>query len=510
MSILEEELKRKNVGMEKPLCFLLNPPYKNTDENEKARDSTEAAYTINPSILAHTGEDAGKERYLAFLSQILNISQYVKLHNATASVVMIFTPTSWLIPRPTYKSFRKIWDNHFKFHSGFIITSNEFFKLQGRWPLAFTIWIYDESEKQNDINLYDLTEWSKTNLKNILWDNKDKEKQVDKELDKELGKSKVIRMGKNRIPIKTGLAQKMYDFKRDATKFELETGNIFGGLPIKDQRRENKKTYGIADSPFIGFMDDCTPCRIKNDSDNRMSNKPDRIWFYLDNRILQVNLLKCFNGPTDNRSYCAYNLGTAKHILTWFAVGKSIAGIYPLWANMLDIWQPNIKRAKAAEWYALCFAFVLTENRCVVTKFEKDNPVAGAPEVFVDNPLCPTNKESFWSTTLQPFIKEQKLTGASPAILLIELITELYRYWNHNYCKGDYLYNCGLHTEPYFKYFNYPDFLTPYSGLIQIRKYAELHAEVELLNRLIEINKLSKAVKQRLYDLLVAEFGYFK
>lgn len=130
--------------------------------------------------------------------------------------------------------------------------------------------------------------------------------------------------------------------------------------------------------------------------------------------------------------------------------------------------------------------------------------------MFVDNPLCPTNKESFWATTLQPFVNQQKIQSENAAILLIEQITELYKYWNHNYCKGQYLLSVGLHTEPYFKYFNYPDFLTPYSGLIQIKKYAELNADVELLNRFIEINKLSKAVKQQLYKMLVYDFKYFE
>ena len=223
-----------------------------------------------------------------------------------------------------------------------------------------------------------------------------------------------------------------------------------------------------------------------------------------------MNKSKCFNGPTDNRSYCAYDIESAKATCTWFCITKSLNGQYPLWANQNDIWQPNITKAKEAEWYSLCFAFVLAENRCVVTKFEKDNPVKDAPEVFVDNPLCPTNKESFWATTLQPFINQQKIDKENAAILLIEEITELYKYWNHNYCKGQYLYNVGLHTEPYFKYFNYPDFLTPYSGLIQIKKYAELQADVELLNRFAEISKLTKAVKQQLYHLLVKDFKYFE
>ena len=135
--------------------------------------------------------------------------------------------------------------------------------------------------------------------------------------------------------------------------------------------------------------------------------------------------------------------------------------------------------------------------------------MVGAPEIFVDNPLCPTNKESFWNKTLLPYINQVQIDAESPALLLIEQITELYKYWNHNYCKGQFLYNCGLHNEPYFKYFNYPDFLTLYSGLIQIKKYAELQADVELLNRFSEITKLTKAVKQQLYKLLVEDFTYF-
>ena len=511
MQVLQTELQLKNISLDKPLCFLLNPPYKNTDENQKERDSTDAAYSIHPSILKHTGEDAGKERYLGFLSQILNISQYQKLQNGTAAVVMIFTPTSWLIPRPTYKPFRKIWDNHFKFHSGFIITSNEFFKLQGRWPLAFTIWIYDETEKQNDINLYDLTEWKKEDFNTILWDNKDKEKEIDAALNKALAKNNPIVMNKKRDEIKKSLKQKMYDFKRDPTKQELESREIYGGLPLKDERRSNKKTYGISNSNFIGFMDDTTPCRIKQDGEERMSNKNDRVWLQLRPGFIDINLTKIQNGASDKYGYCAYDLESAKATFTWFAITKALNGQYPVWANQYDIWQPNISKEKEAGWFALCFAFVLAENRCVVTKFEIDNPVKGAPEVFVDNPLCPTNRESFWATTLQPYLTPAlSRREEAAALILIEQITELYKYWNHNYCKGGYLYNCGLHTEPYFKYFSYPDFLTPYSGLIQIKKYAGLQADAELLSRFASISKLTKAVKQQLYTLLIEDFKYFE
>lgn len=169
-------------------------------------------------------------------------------------------------------------------------------------------------------------------------------------------------------------------------------------------------------------------------------------------------------------------------------------------------------------YYSLCFAFALAENRCVVTKFEADNPVAGAPEVFVDNPLCPANAESFWAKVLDKTITPESYSNLTlanfdnepnVALALVNAIKKLYRYWNLNYCKGDWLFNVGLQDEPYFKYFDYEDFMTPYSGLIQIRKFGELNAEVDLLKKFEEIAALSKAVKDEIYRLLVNEFDYF-
>ena len=181
-------------------------------------------------------------------------------------------------------------------------------------------------------------------------------------------------------------------------------------------------------------------------------------------------------------------------------------GRYPIWANQFDIWKPNIDRKNEKYWYSLCFAFVLAENRCVVTKFERGNPVPEAPEVYVDNPLCPINPASFWSNTLN---KEIVTDPNNPAIELVRSVTELYRYWNTEFCKGQTVLNIGLKNEPYFKFFSFPDFVTPYSGLIQIRKLAEQNAFVELLNHFDEVQKKTKLVKEEIYRLLTKEFGYF-
>ena len=517
LSILERELKLKNISLDKPIAFLLNPPYKNTDENVKVREETASHYDIHPSIIALTGEDAGKERYLAFLGQILNIAkeqvkEYTKLHPA----VMIFTPTSWLIPRPTYVAFREKWDKHFKFHSGFLVTSNEWFKLDGKWPLAFTIWTYNENENRNNntVKVLDLTELEKQSL-NINW-NTDEET-IRKELKKVLrGKNNVV-LDNSRGDIKSILPtikdekgklipQTRLNIYRNKTK-EEEGKEIISGYPKKDDRHKRVKTpYGFADGEFIAFMDDNTPVRLKKDALGRLRNSPDRVWFYLDNRMIQINTNKVFSSAPDKYGFCAYDLNTAKYFFTWFSIAKSLVGNYPVWANQYNIWVPNIKKDFEKYWHSLCFAFVLAENRCVVTKFEKDNPVKGAPEVFVDNPLCPANKESFWSQVLDKEIVSKPGTAKE----LVDKVKELYRCWNLKYCKGDYLRSVGLQDEPYFKYFDYPDFLTPYSGLIQIRKYAELEGKGDLQNLFKEISELTKKVKEEIYWLLVNEFKYFE
>ena len=54
---------------------------------------------------------------------------------------------------------------------------------------------------------------------------------------------------------KKNKVQKMYDFKRSPSNTELKSNTIYGGLPIDDPRRANKKTYGISDSINIGHDD---------------------------------------------------------------------------------------------------------------------------------------------------------------------------------------------------------------------------------------------------------------
>ena len=439
---------------------------------------------------------------------------------------MIFTPTSWLIPRPTYVPFRKHWDKYFAYHSGFLVTSNEFFKLDGKWPLAFTIWHYREDNDKSETNtvkVLDLTELKHQHLA-INWLQGDEG--IDLDLNSIVSAAKVVTLENIRGDIRELLPlierkgemvrQPRLNFYRNRTKDE-EGQKIVSGFPLDDERHKKSKVpFGFTKGEYFGFMDDVTPVRLMQEPSNRLSKKADRVWFQLRPGFIDVNLTKVQTGTPDKYGYCAYDIESAKATFTWFCVTKILSGNYPVWANQYDLWSPQINADKEQYWYALCFAYVLAENRCMVTKFEKDNPVKGAPEIYADNPLSPNNRDSFWNTVLLPYVKSNPPgplskggATADAAQLLIDKVTELYKLWNKEYCKGQVLEHVGLDKEAYFKYFSYADFVTKDSGLIQIKKYAEIHGSADLQSLFDEIAFHTKAVRKELHHLLVDEFKYF-
>lgn len=500
---IEKALTEQNMLIDKPFAFFLNPPYKNTDENEAFRNSTESNYIVHKSIIDIAGNDSSKERYLAFLAQILNMSvAQNNLQPDLYPLVMIFTPTSWLVPRPTYRKFRTLFDSYFKYEVGFIINSKSFFNVSGQWPLAFTIWKYT-GHKENQKNKIELRDYSHLSLTDLDIDWGSSHTSV-KNAIKNIISSKKANYSKARIRIKEWAGQTMSDFKRSPTKKDLSQP-IYGGLPLSDPRRSNKKTYGVSSSNYLGLMDNGSPVRIPRKNGVRFSGAPGKFpWFRFDTAFLDMNKVRCLNAPPDQKGYCAYDLDSAERLFLWFGIAKSLSGDYPLWANQFDIW---VVDSPSIELYSLCFALGFIENRSVVTKYPENNPILGEQNVFLDNPFSPNNSSSFWNAVLSPIIESEY--GHELAQQTVKIGLELYQYWNKEVCNGKTISNIGLKEEPYFKYFDYEDFITPNSGLIQLKTYATINGDSVLENMLIKLSKLSIEIKYKIKETLVNEYKYF-
>lgn len=515
---LKNHLGKEHVALDKPFAFLMNPPYKNTDENASKRSDTDSGYDIHPSILAITGKDAGKERYLAFLGQILRMAQaQVAEFPGFRPAILIFTPTSWLIPRPTYAPFRTLFDEHFEFEDGFVVTSNAFFKLKGTWPLAFTVWTYRSEVTpgaRNEIKLRDFTHLTKRNF-DFNWDVAEDLAQA--QIEKVVDKATIVDLSAKRGDIRT-LLPDLPDGKGKIVrqprlniyrtlKASEKGQRVVSGFPLTDTRhRTVTSPYGFAEGSFVGFMDDLTPVRVNQDPLNRLTTRPDRVWFQLRPAFIDINLNKVHNGPPDKYGYCAYDLESAQATFMWFTLSKVLNAGYPVWANQFDLWAPAFAtEQQRQEFLRLCYAYVLAENRCVVTTFEADNPVAGAPAVFVDNPLCPLNPSAFWAQVLAPEFFQAPADAATELVIAVE---NLYKQWATAHCQGRFMYYVGLQNETYFKHFSQPDFLTPRSGLIQIRRFAELHNKTDLLSLLRAITLRTKAVREELQQFL-DKISYF-
>ena len=236
----------------------------------------------------------------------------------------------------------------------------------------------------------------------------------------------------------------------------------------------------------------------------------------MDTRIQKLNLLQIFSGPADNRSFCAYDLASARATLGWFGIGKALVGNYPLHFNLSNLWPPIFpvdSPETEATFYRLCFAYGLAENRCIELTFPANDPVPGASAVRVENPLCPSNPDAFWATCLATtFAGFDQIDD--PAAALVRAVQAVYRHWNMHHTPDGPLAAPLLADEPYFRHFQpaHPPVLTRRAGLVQLRKYAELYpAETEELGLLLgRMRKQATAVRQELHRVLVQELHYFE
>jgi hypothetical protein len=485
---LRKYLAEKGHKPDKPLAFLCNPPYR-SDEDQSAEG---VDYKIHQSIIALTGADASSERYCCFLAQMKLICEAARSSGLPDnSYLLLFTKSSWLTKRAVFAEIRANMLEAFDDVAGILVDGSEFFDVKGRWPVAFTVWKYRARGKKGISNrsvpLFDLTQLTRNQLLAIPWDDAQK---LDRACDLILRESEQVLIGEDRVSIREWSRETMTDFKRDR-RISERNQKIVGGLPANDSRHALKKAHGEADGPFIGFMDDLTPCRVKTS----IASRP---WFRLNNQFMDIKKNRCLSGPPTNRGYCARDLESAKKLFFWYAIARTfLQHPYPMWADADDMWAPEIPRKYENRVFETAFAIGYAENECVETRFPANNPTTGLPELAISNPLSPLDRQSFWSVTMRPYCAD----ATSNVRALVNAVDGVFETWRRCF-KGDT--ELPISRKPYLLD---DRGLTLRSGICQIRAYAKEAEDLALTTALTRVQGLLKDVKTEFFGLLTSAQG---
>lgn len=130
----------------KPIVFLINPPYATaTNRNETSKDKV-AKTLINKTMLENKIGACSQNLYAQFLYRILLIKQQYNLINC---YVALFSPTLYL-SGGSWKQFRNAWLNNFNYSNGCLFKASHFADCADNWGISFSFWNNGTSvEKQN-------------------------------------------------------------------------------------------------------------------------------------------------------------------------------------------------------------------------------------------------------------------------------------------------------------------------------------------------------------------------
>lgn len=495
--ILKRYLAEKGQRPDKPIAFLCNPPYRCDDD----QTAEAVGYKIDPRIADLTGNDAASERYCCFLAQMKLICQAAADSGMPEdSVLMLFTKAAWLTNRPVFQQIRRQILGAYEDIGGVLVNGKEFFDVQGSFPVAFTMWRFKGESQGLDadraIPLIDLTWVKKQSLLNVNWADHESTNLACQEI---MASKKAIPvfLGEARPNIRLGYGLKISaEFKRNRRKSE-PADSPAGGLPKGDHRNANKKAYGETQGQGIGFMDDLTPCRVGKANQAAP-------YFYLESRFMRVRSFRCFSGPPDKYAYVGTTPELAEKLFTWFALGRTFASCgYPMWADALELWAPQASEKVMGKMLRYAYAIGYAENECVETRFPANNPVPGAVEVFVFNPLTPLVSNSFWSVHLMPHFSPAR---ADTPGRLVSAVDNVFRHW-----KSHFKTKKTLITSQPRTYFVDDGWLSAGAGLIQIKDYAAESESAELTDALEDVGAVLKATREEFYQMLTTsdELNYF-
>lgn len=495
IEILKEYLAEKGHKPNKPLAFLCNPPYRSDDD----QTAESINYHVDQEVVNLVGKDASSDRYLCFLAQMkLICDKAVDNGLPENSMLLLFTQTSWLTQRPLVQQIRREIFGAFEDVGGLLINGAEFFEGVGKFPIAFTMWRYKGKNAQlnqdRPIKLLDLCSLKKKDFSAIRWDEPGR---VDEDCQEILKNGIAQTLGVTRTKFSgewSGTTRR--NLYRNLSKDEVkDKSTTHLGLPKGDSRHEMKTTFGYSKGTDISFMLDLTPCRtfLKDEEKNKL-------WFHLDSRFMKSRTARCMSGIPD-RGYCGSTPEIASKLLTWFAMSRTFGTIgYPMWANMEEMWVPNIQEEHKEIVKQFSCSIAYAENDCISVSFPANNPVRGAGEIVSSNQMSPLDPDSYWNKHLAKDFSK-KCIGTTKE--LVRAVDAIYLCWSTklknkkniipNY-ERTYLLssdaNLGLRA-----------------GLVQIRDFAQETNDSELLSLFDQLAVKLKIVKTEFHTFIQSKDG---
>jgi hypothetical protein len=480
---------------DRPLAFLCNPPYRNDDDQRTAKS---IAYNIDESIVAAIGPDAARERYCCFLAQMKLVCDAAAASNLPGdSLLLVFTKLGWLANRDVLGKVKEYLFESLEPLGGLMVDGREFFDVKGAFPVGFTLWRYKTgcmTDVQHPVPLVDLTWVSKESLAAVPWNDTSL---ADTACEAVLAdtRSVVVPFGASRTSMREWTGLTRFNFYRPRRKNEVDVTSHVGGLPAGDRRLVNKQAYGEDVGQHVGFMDDLTPVRLLRPP-RGVNGMP---WFRLDNPFMDYRKARCLSGSPDQKGFYP-EPAVAGRVFFWYAAQKCFAEYgYPMWADPMDLWAPVVPLSLDANVRLLTYAIAFADNECLECEFPANNPIMGAPRIFVANPMSPNDVTSWWNKNAAPLFGGAAGVGGRT----LTAVTELYAQW-----KTIFRAQRRLPWEakkPY--YVGGAGELSASSGLVQIKEYIDHKGDAALAAQYGNVQRAVKDAKHEFHRLLMAADG---
>ena len=149
---LNDSLNKLPMGLKnafeqnKPIVFLINPPYATANNFGESSKEGVAKTMINEQMLNDKIGASAQNLYAQFLYRILMIKNE---YNLTNLHIALFSPTLYL-SGGSWKGFRNAWLKGFSFTDGCTFKASHFADCADNWGIAFSFWATGESNNKTE------------------------------------------------------------------------------------------------------------------------------------------------------------------------------------------------------------------------------------------------------------------------------------------------------------------------------------------------------------------------